>query len=225
MELHELSNTMTGALLSYVGREGGTDKIEAILELAGERRSIAELCDPTKWGSYDQAHALFTAAVLVMNDPDIGRAAGKELVRSNFSGLGTFLSSLKGPAEVIELVSEIGAKSSTVTDIEAVEVTADSALVSARTKSPITRDKIFCSYTAGVLSLLPQLFGMDCAEVTEIKCQARGDMRCLYKVTWDPSTDPEKSPERHIAYLKSQISALTDRMESLETIAADLVSE
>lgn len=223
MSSGELSNLMTGALLSYVRRVGGEDKVAATLELAGETRSLDELCDPSRWGSYDSAHALYSAAVLVMNDPDIGRRAGEEIVATpDGTGLQEYLRSLGGPIEVISLVAQIAPKISGVTEMETLAADECSALVSARTSPSITRDRIFCGFSAGVLSRLSWLYGMDPAGVTEIQCQTRGDPRCLYKVAWDPTTRSETDPQRHIEYLQSQVSTLTDRIESLEFAAADL---
>lgn len=224
-EAREISNAMIGALLSYVRRAGGEDAIEATLALAGEKRPLALLNDYSSWSSYDQVHAIYSAAVLVMSDPEVGRKAGEELVSTpDAMGMAAYLHNLGGPKEIIALVSEICAKHSTVTEMEMVRADQNSALVAARTKYPITRDRLFCGYTSGLLSRLPWLYGMEPADVTEVQCQARGDSRCIYKVVWDPTTRPEEDPDRHIEYLHRQITMLTDRVESLESAAADLAT-
>jgi len=221
----QICNSVTRALISYLRRSGGEGAVSATLELAGETRSLEELCDPFKWGSYDQAHALFSAAVLVMNDPDIGRRAGENLISTHEQGgLQELLRSLSGPEEVIALAPTIVPRVSSLTTMDAVSVESESALVSARTDPSITRDRIFCGFTAGVLARLPWLYGMEVAEVTEIQCQTRGDERCLFKVAWDRSAGSDEDPDRRIAHLKRQVETLTSRIESLEVAAADLAT-
>ena len=221
----QLSNIMTKSLLAYVARVGGDDKVSEALELAGESRPLQELNDTSKWSSYDQVHSLFSAAALVMHDHEIGKWAGRELdLAKDSPGIASLLTSMSSPHDAIKLASQIAAKSTTVTDMEAVEIAGNSALVSAITMPPITRDKIFCDYTAQVLARLPTLFGFDEADVIEIECQTRGDRRCLYRVLWMDALELEGDPDRQIQYLKNQIKALNSRVESLEVASADLVS-
>ncbi len=225
MQESQLSNIMTKSLLAYIARVGGEEQVRATLELAGETRSIEELIDTTKWSSYNQVHALFSAAILVMNDSEIGRKAGRELDLVHDSpGIASLLTSMKSPHDAIKLASQISAKSTTVTNMEAIEINDNSALVSAITEPPIIREKMFCDYTSQVLARLPMIFGLDEADVIEIECQTRGDRRCVYRVSWVDRLDLEDDPERQILFLKNQVRALSARIESLEVAAADLVS-
>jgi diguanylate cyclase (GGDEF)-like protein len=219
----ELNNSMTGVLLAYVRRVGGDQALARVLGQAGEARSLEELEDAGNWSTYQQTLQLFTAAAAVLDDPDVGRKAGEELFsRFGASQVVELLRSLKRPSEVLRVVAEIGTKQSTVTSLECVEADEFHAVVSARTTTVVRRDRLFCGYTAGVLAAVPTVFGMALGAVTESECQARGDGRCLYHLTWDPDTATDAAARVH--FLSAQVAALATRFEALETMASELAS-
>jgi len=219
----ELNNSMTGVLLAYVRRLGGPDAVGEVLRQVGETRTTEELEDPVNWSSYEQTRRLFAAASVVMDDPAVGRKAGEELFsRFAASEVVELLRSLERPSEVLRVIAEIGTKQSTVTAMECVEADEFHAIVSARTSTMIRRDPLFCDYTAGVLAAMPTIFGMALGAVTETECQAKGDPRCLYQVTWDPDTATDAPARVH--FLAAQVAALATRFEALEAMASELAS-
>ena len=221
----DISGSTTAVILRYVRIVGGEPAVEQLLELAGERRPVAELEDALSWISYDQAVSLLTAAAAVTGDEDAGfRIGQQQLAQHAGTEVAALLRSLGSPGEVLRNVALTAAKFSTVTEMDAVEVTEDAAMISARTATRLRRHPLFCRYTAGVLSQAPVLFGLDPACVEELECQTKGDGRCLYRVTWDPSSGGDGDPQKHIARLESQLSATTTRLESLQATAAELVS-
>ncbi|MGH2783555.1 MAG: hypothetical protein ACRDLA_19500, partial [Thermoleophilaceae bacterium] len=81
-----------------------------------------------------------------------------------------------------------------------------------------------CAYTAGLLSTASVLFGMDPAEILETECQNRGDDRCVYEVRWDPSSSPDADPRRRVEYLETRLGALTERLDSFQATANEIVA-
>jgi len=215
---------MFGALLAVVHQTGGDAGVEQVLEMAGERRSAADLRRPDGWSSYDQGLALFRAAAQVLGDPDIGRKAGVEVFRQ-YAGTEVLalLRSIGSPADMLRAYPAISAKQSTITRAEVVEVDETHGLISVITPNH-TRDRLFCEYTLGALSQFPVLFGMEPADVEEQECQTRGDSRCLVRVGWDPTSSVEASLEREVVVLREQVLVLTKRFESLESVAKELAS-
>ncbi len=213
---------MFGALLAVVHRVAGDGGVTQVLAQAGERRSAADLERPDGWSSYPQGLALFRAAADVLGDPDIGRKAGLEVFR-RYAGTEVLalLRSIGSPAEMIRAYPAISAKQSTITHAEVVEIGESEGLISVTTPG-VARDPLFCSYTVGALSQFPVLFGMEAADVEEIECQTRGDLRCLVRVSWDPTSSVEASLEREVVMLREQILVLTKRFESLESVAQEL---
>jgi len=222
---HELANSMLGALVAHVKATSGDGAVDRILHEAGDDRKASDLQDPNGWSTYRQGLALFTAAARVLGDPDIGRKAGMEVLRQ-YAGsevLGV-LRALGSPAEILRVYPAISAKQSTVTKSEVVEVGEDHGFISVVTQKSITRDPLFCGYTAGAISQFPVLFGMEPATVQEPECQTRGDARCLFEVRWDPTSSFQASLEREVEFLREHVAVLTKRFESLESVAQDLSS-
>lgn len=219
----ELSNSIIGALLAHVGRVGGDESVLRLLQEAGESRAPSELEDPNNWSSYEETRRLFASAATLLTDPELGRSVGEGLLsRYSSSGVLELLRSMEGPGEVLRLISEVATKQSTVTTMECVEVDERHGVVVAQTKAHIKRDRLFCDYTAGVLSGVPTIFGMAPATVLETECQTRGDRRCLYQVSWDPNTATDLAAQVH--FLRAQMTALTTRFEALEQMASELAS-
>ena len=220
----QLANSMFGSLLAVVHQASGDPGVVRVLAQAGELRSASDLEKPGGWSSYEQGLALFRAAAQVLGDPDVGRKAGMEVFRQ-YAGTEVLaiLRSIGSPTELIRVYPAISAKQSTITQAEVVEVGEAHGLISAVTPNH-TRDPLFCGYTIGALSQFPVLFGMDPAQVEELECQARGDARCLVRMSWDPTSSVGASLEREVEALREQIVVLTKRFESLESVGRELAS-
>jgi diguanylate cyclase (GGDEF)-like protein len=220
----QLANSMLGALLAVARRQAGDTGVDRILSRAGEERSASDLQRPGGWSTYQQGLALFRAAAEVLDDPDVGRKAGIEVLRQ-YSGTEVLaiLRSIGSPAELLRVYPAISAKQSTITQSEVVEV-GDSYGLVAQVTPDHTRDPLFCGYTLGALSQFPVLYGMEQASVQEIECQTRGDDRCLIRVEWDPTSSARADLEHEVGMLKDRILVLTERYESLEAVARELAS-
>lgn len=218
---------MLGALLAHVRAAAGERAVEQVLSDAGEQRTASELQDPNGWSTYAEGLALFTAAARVLDDPDVGRKAGMEVVR-RYAGseVITLLRSLGSPAEILRVYPAIQAKQSTVTRAEVIDVGHDHGSVGVTTSPPIIRDRLFCDYTAGALSQLPVLFGMAPASVDEPECQTLDSDRCVFEVRWDPASAmaAPSDVEHQLTFLRNQVALLTTRFESLEAVAKELSS-
>jgi diguanylate cyclase (GGDEF)-like protein len=223
-QAQQLANSMLGALLAVVRHQADDDGVARILDAAGEARSAEELERPGGWSSYAQGLALFRAAAEVLDDPDIGRKAGKEVFRQ-YAGTEVLalLRSLGSPTEVLRVYPSISAKQSTITRAEVEEVDETHARISVVTPDH-DRDPLFCGYTVGALSQFPVLFGMEQATVVEDECQTRGDPRCLIRVEWDPTSSSRSNLEDEIEILRGQVHVLTQRYESLASVAKELAS-
>lgn len=63
-----VSGDTTRIIVSHVRAKRGEDAVARMLAAAGDRRSAQELEQDTCWSSYEQARALFDAAVEVLDD-------------------------------------------------------------------------------------------------------------------------------------------------------------
>lgn len=223
-ERHVSGSTMS-VVCRYVERVAGADAVAEMFDLAGEIRPLEAVVSLSGWSSYSQACALFEAAREVTGDPDVGFRIGEELLRQH-SGteVAALLRSLGSTGELLRNVAATGSKYSTVTRLEAVRVEEWSATVTGEAVAGFTRHRLLCDYTAGVLSQASVLFGMEPAVVEEVGCQIRGAERCTYEVRWEPVASGGGARTRHVEYLEAELAALTERFESLQATATEMVS-
>jgi len=220
-----VSGSTTGVIVGYVHRVRGVAAVEEMLRRAAEDRTPAELADTSSWSSYAQAIALFDAAAEVTGDPEVARRIGEELLRQHHgTEVAALLRSLGSPGEVLRNVAATAAKYSTVSSMEAVEVSDRHAIVTARNVDGVARHPHVCLYTQGVLSQAAPLFGMADAVVHELECQRRGDPCCRYRVDWDPASGPDREPRKRIEFLEAQLASMTERFEALQATAGELAA-
>jgi len=220
----------TRIIVSHVRAKGGDDAVARVLAAAGDRRSAQELEQDTCWSSYEQACALFDAAVEVLGDAhtfrDLSAVHDANRRRANRVGGETtrVFQTLGSPGEIFEHIDVVATRYLTVARMEAVQVADDFAVVAATGTDEFPRYPALCDFTAGLMGSAPILFGFEPATVIEEACQHRGDDRCVFRVTWDPTVDERDEPVLRHRNLELQVSLLTARLNNLRAAAADLVS-
>jgi diguanylate cyclase (GGDEF)-like protein len=222
-----LACTLSSVLVRRVRRSRGEDGLTELLTRAGSQRTVAYLDDLTNWISVDEAMALFTAAAEVTGDGQIARRVGEETL-SQHAGthVATLMRSLGSPEEIYRQVTQAGSKFSTVTELEALEVAPGRAVIRGRGCRGFVRTVQTCDWAKGLLSQGTVLFGLPPATVEESTCQARGDDACMYEVTWDAGLAAQRAdPAEHITVLEAQLSAMTERLDSVYATATDLIAD
>jgi diguanylate cyclase (GGDEF)-like protein len=205
----------------------GENGLNKLLEMAGSKRTIAYLDDVTNWISVDESLALFKAAAELTGDAQIARRVGEEAVGQHAgTPVATLLRSLGSPEEVYRQMTLAASKFTTITDLEPLTVEPGHAVIRSRVHDGFVRTRENCDWAQGLLSQPTVLFGLPPATVEETTCQARGEDCCTYEVTWDAELAAERSdPVEHIAALESQLSAMTERLESVYATATDMIAD
>jgi diguanylate cyclase (GGDEF)-like protein len=219
--------TLSSVLLRRVRRVRGEDGLAHLLELSGSKRTIAYLDEITNWISYDEAMALFAAAEELTGDEQIARKVGEEtLAQHAGTPVATLMRSLGSPEEIYRQITQAGSKFSAVSKLEALEVSPGRAVIREQEASGFARPVAHCDWAKGLMSQPTVLFGLPPAVVRESACQARGADACVYEITWD-AQDAEKmsDPAEHVTALESQLSAMTERLDSLYATATDLIAD
>lgn len=220
----EVSGATTGLVVRYVRQALGEAAVEQLLRLAGATRTAEELLDTTTWSPLEQWLRLLDAAVELTGDELVGIRIGEQLLAQHAgTEVAALLRSLGSPGEVLRNVAITATKYTTVSMMEAEEIGDAHAIISARSTNDRRRTRQSCNVTIGVLSQAPPLFGMAPARVEQLECEADGDGRCLYRVTWDP-TGAQADPRLRIEQLERELEAMTTRFETLQATAAELVS-
>ena len=219
--------TQSSVLIRRVRRLMGEDGLNRLLELAGSKRSVAYLDDVTNWISFQESIALFKAAAELTDDPQIARRVGEESVAQHAgTPVATLLRSLGSPEEVYRQMMLTATKFTTVSELQTVDVAPGRAVIRGRGLNGLIRTREHCDWAQGLLSTTTMLFGLPPATVEETTCQARGDDVCQYEISWDAELAAERTdPKEHIAALETQLSAMTERLESVYATATDLIAD
>jgi diguanylate cyclase (GGDEF)-like protein len=224
---HHFANTLSSVLVRRIRRTLGEDGLQQLLERSGSQRTVAYLDDLTNWISYDEAMALFAAAVELTGDQQIARRVGEETVAQHAgTPVATLMRSLGSPDAIYSAMAQAGSKFTTASVLEAVEVAPGRAVIREYAAPGFTRTIAHCDWAKGLLSQPTCLFGLPPAAVEESSCQARGDDCCLYEVTWDADLAAKTAdPAEHVVVLESQLNAMTERLDSVYATATDLIAD
>jgi diguanylate cyclase (GGDEF)-like protein len=217
---------MTSVLVRRVRTAGGEDAVAELLRRAGVPYAAGYLEDLANWVTYDEAIALFEAAVAVTGDERIAQRVGEDTVRQHAgTPVATLFRGLGSPQAVYEQLTLAVTKFSVVTELCPQEVAPGRAVVTARAREGFHRDAHMCLLMTGMLSQPTVLFGLPPARVAHPECELRGEGECRYVVTWDADQAASTSdPQQLIAALESQLAAMSDRLDSVYATARDLIT-
>ena len=217
---------MPSMLLRHVRATSGADAADRVVRESGVPYAPAHLDDVGNWIWYDEAMALFDAAVAVTGDPHVAQRAGEQAVRQHAgTPVATLLRSLGSPEAILEQVSLAATKFSTVTTMRPVDVGPGHATVESKAAAGLRRSRHACNFRVGLLSQPPALFGLPPARVEETQCESRGDDCCRYEVTWDAeSAASAADPQQLVTALESQLSAMAERLNNIYAAAKDLIA-
>jgi diguanylate cyclase (GGDEF)-like protein/putative nucleotidyltransferase with HDIG domain len=181
----DTSGMTSKLVLAFAEREGGQEKVDEILAMAGLTDCEHELRDESSWFPYDVKIKLFEAAATAFDDPRVMRRVGETaLDLSVAGGLKSALKALGSPRLVYQSVVRANAKFSTVQEMRLVELDRDSARIEFRDIGGVGFHRLDCDYTAGLLSCVPVLFGQPPARVSHPICGVKGAEACIYDVSW-----------------------------------------
>lgn len=220
-----IAGSTTSVIVRWVRSLLGEDGVTRLLAQAGETRPVAVLEDVDQWSSYLQATALLEAAVSVTHRPDAARRIGEEMLEQHRgTDITELLRSLGSPEALLESITASGAKFSTVFSMCAEEVSDGHAVVVGSTPAGVPRHRLLCDFTTGILSVIPAVFDLAPAVVTESECQARGGHRCVYSLTWTHDNLGGATSDQRIRGLEARLGEVQNRLLALQSTARELVA-
>jgi len=193
--------------------------LRALLQRAGETRSVEELKEIGSWTTFDQFKLLLQEAARSLD--------------LEFLANGTFLSSetVKNfdMAETIQAFDSPGAvlrggeginpllpmRRYEMTEIGQTEWTIREWFVDGFAPYPE-----FCAFFAGQYAKIPMYLGLSAAEVVEEQCQSRGDDACLFRMRWEEREEGASREQYH----EMHAQLLEARLEQLKRMITDLAS-
>jgi diguanylate cyclase (GGDEF)-like protein/putative nucleotidyltransferase with HDIG domain len=186
---------MTSKLaIAYAEREGGREKVDEILALAGLSEYEQELRDESSWFPYDVKIRLFEATAAAFDDQRVMRRVGQSALELSVGGgLKSALKALGSPRLVYHSVVRANAKFSTVQEMQLLELDRDSARIRFLDVGGVGFHPLDCDYTVGLLSCVPVMFGQPPARVSHPVCGVKGAEACIYDVSWHEHVSLERT--------------------------------
>jgi diguanylate cyclase (GGDEF)-like protein len=180
-----MSGLTSRLVLSYVEREGGPDAVGRLLTIAGMRDREKQLRDEGSWFSFDDKITLWTAAAETLGDPLVALHGGQAaLDLSVAEGLKRALRALGSPELVYRNVVRANAKFNWAHRLDGEPVGPQRMRLRYRDLCGVGYHRLDCEYTAGILSVVPQLFGLPAARVDHVACGLDGADGCEFDITW-----------------------------------------
>jgi diguanylate cyclase (GGDEF)-like protein len=215
---------LTAVLIARVRRVGGQAAVAELLRRAASPRALEDLEDIGQWITFDEMIALWEAGALVTGDPDFARHVGEDAVSQlGGSSTSTVLRTLGSPEALLRKVAVAGRRFSVVADLEALESRAGYAEIRATAAAGFARHPLHCAWTQGMFTQATVLFGLPPSVVEHDACQAEGAPECRYTIRWPAGGEHDVDPREEILSLRRQLSAMSERLESVFATAADLI--
>jgi diguanylate cyclase (GGDEF)-like protein len=211
-------------VVRYLEERFGSDVLRQVLHVAGERRSQTKLCDDSVWSSYAQVRSLFESTSTVLGGTQWLTTAAIETPIDSESGaeMAHTLQDLGSPGALLRIVADSDAALgvSTIRITEGDEVGPCEWTIRERFRPGFAAFKEFCAFTAGMLAMLPKLFGLPVGDVIEEQCCCDGASHCTFRVRWQSATDASRERD----YFETRCRLLDARLESLQHTVSQLVS-
>ena len=200
--------------------------MQATLARAGEGRPVAELLNDTTWSSYADFRRLLEAAAAAIGDPD---AAGGPQTLGGLARTGRLVAD---EVERVSVCQELGSVTAllqnlaatagmlwSIIETEATKVDELEWMVGYRLRAHEHFPEL-CQFQAGLVGLIPRLFGYSEVDVSEHECALRGAPACRFRLRW---TELDAAAQR-VDFLEVRLRAAETRLEGVHRTVADLVS-
>jgi diguanylate cyclase (GGDEF)-like protein len=224
MTAHETSGATTGLIVRYVRQHGGDAAVQSLLQRADVSHPLAELEDESRWVSYRTRVRLFEAAVEVLGDPRGPFAMGASSLRSGLNpSLVLLLRALGSPRQVYRQLPRAVPKFTTTSTMEVVESGTTHATLRYRLHEGYEHSRLDCEYAQGLITMIPEIFGLPSAALVHDECESDGRPACVYHLTW--------ARRRRLPWRRRDVGltadpelvALRTQLEALQSAASDLV--
>jgi len=151
------AGSMTLYVVRYVEAHGGRDALDEVLKRAGETRSLDVLADEASWSSYPQLRRILEATAEVMGGREHLFAASAEAFGlMSMPSATEMLQALGSPSALYANLGQTPEIITTVIDLDVVDSGPTEATIRTRFKDGFEPFIEFCSFQAGLHSLVPR---------------------------------------------------------------------
>ena len=152
---------------------------------AGFAGRESELRDENRWFHYETKRALWEAAAIATEDPQIAEHVGESFLELGVGfGLKRAIRALGSPQLVYRNVPRVNSKFNFTHSMKLVERGPKHVHFEYRDIAGVGYHHFDCDYALGLLRVVPALFGLGTARVVQSKCGAHGADHCEFDVRW-----------------------------------------
>jgi diguanylate cyclase (GGDEF)-like protein len=182
----ETSGVTSALLLGYLDRVGGPDAVAEVLRRCELSGCEAELRDENCWFSWQTKITLFETTAQVLDQPDfLLDMAAMALDMKVARGLKVALRTLGSPQLVYRSIVRANARFNGSHSMELINIGPREARIRFADISGERRfHHLDCEYSAAMLSIVPELFGLPRAQLTHLECVGDGADSCVYELRW-----------------------------------------
>lgn len=185
-QAREASGVTSALLLAYLDRVGGPDAVGEVLRRCGLSDHEGELRDENCWFSWQTKIDLFEATAQVLDNPNfLVNMATMALDMRVAGGLKVALRMLGSPQLVYRSIVRANTRFNGSHAMELISVGRGQARIRFVDISGERRfHRLDCEYSAAMLRIVPELFGLPRAQLTHLECAGDGADACVYEVRW-----------------------------------------
>jgi diguanylate cyclase (GGDEF)-like protein len=172
-----------------VEREGGRPAVDDLLARVGLAEHEDQLRDENFWFNFATKIRLFEAAAEVLDDPDVALHIGAAALQLNVAaGVKLALRAFGTPKLVYANIVRVSGKFTWAHTWDVLGKGPDKVQLRYTDVSGVGYHRVDCQYNRGLLSCVPEMFGMAKAEIEHDHCAVDGADACVYDINWESST-------------------------------------
>jgi diguanylate cyclase (GGDEF)-like protein len=188
-EGHQTSGLTSRLILAYVEREGGRPAVDELLERVGLAEHEEQLRDENFWFNFATKIRLFEAAAEVLDDPDVALHIGGAAMQLNVApGVKLALRAFGNPQLVYANIVRVSGKFTWAHTWGVLGKGPDKVQLRYTDVSGVGYHRLDCQYNRGLLSCVPEMFGMAKAVIEHDHCAVGDASVCVYDISWESSS-------------------------------------
>ena len=215
-------------IVEYVRGRAGDRGVRRLLQLAG--RDAQRAASSATRASGARTRRRSPSSRPLRSCSTTRSSPGMSVRRRSRSGVGAstkaLLRSLGSPAMVLRNLPRVTGKFSSVAIMEALEIERSRALIAYHVlPSGRAAPRRLPVQHRAALADRPALRASSVRRVVQYGCQAEGDRRCIYEVSWLGKAPAQRGRRRKASVLAAQLADLDATFDQVLSTAADLVSD
>ncbi len=198
------NSRITKIYLEFISKHYPHVNIDSLLEYAGMARYEVE--DPAHWFTQHQVDLFQEKLVKESGNPNISREAGRYATTSK--GIGPtrqYTLGLMSLSSIYLLMGRVYALMSRGSKVKAKRLKSNKVEITAKPNDNVSEKPYQCENRIGTFEAVAKLFTPSFAKIEHPECIHKGDLQCIYIISWEDSISIKFKRLRNIFLLASII--------------------